>query len=72
MEKGRALVQLSRKGEMPVGWCKIRGVRRKELTHLWSNGKSIKKQYTRVVAGGVSRKSPIRSFFAHTIFAFKA
>lgn len=49
VEIGRALVQLSRKGEMPVGWCKIRGVRRKEFTHLWSNGKKPLKTNTAVV-----------------------
>lgn len=36
---------------MAVGWCKVEGVRRKEFTPLWSSGRSIKKEYTRVVAG---------------------
>lgn len=63
MEKGRTLVQLSRKVEMPAGRCKVGGVRRKEFTPLWSNGRSIKKEYACVVAGREgSRKSPVRPF----------
>jgi len=70
--EGTALVQPSRNREMPLEWCKIRGIRRKEFTRLWSSGESIKKQYTLVVDEVVPRKPPIRSFFAHTIFVFKA